>query len=259
MDSKRFLIVNADDFGLSEGVNRGIIEAHERGIVTSASLMVLKPSASSAAAYSREHLRLDVGLHLDLGEWAYDGEAWVPVYRVVPLDDHTVVAEELERQLSDFRRLVGRDPTHLDSHQHVHQDEPVRSAALELARRLGVPLRHFSAGIQYCGRFYGQTARGLPLPEAISVESLIAILTDLPPGLTELGCHPGRVTGEESPYGSERSTELDVLSHPRVRTVLVCRGHRAPLVSRGQDAVPAKRYRESCVAAIVLRACWRRH
>ena len=45
MDSKRFLIVNADDFGLSEGVNRGIIEAHERGIVTSASLMVLKPAS----------------------------------------------------------------------------------------------------------------------------------------------------------------------------------------------------------------------
>ena len=61
MDSKRFLIVNADDFGLSEGVNRGIIEAHERGIVTSASLMVLKPSAVSAAAYSREHLRLRRG------------------------------------------------------------------------------------------------------------------------------------------------------------------------------------------------------
>ena len=48
------LIVNADDFGLSEGVNRGIIEAHERGIVTSASLMVLRPAAASAADYSRE-------------------------------------------------------------------------------------------------------------------------------------------------------------------------------------------------------------
>jgi chitin disaccharide deacetylase len=224
MDSRRFLIVNADDFGLSEGVNRGIIEAHERGIVTSASLMVLKPSASSAAAYSREHLRLGLGLHLDLGEWAYDGEAWASVYQVVPLDDHALVAAELERQLCEFRRLVGRDPTHLDSHQHVHQHEPIRSAALELARRLGVPLRHFSPGIQYCGRFHGQTARGLPLPEAISVESLIAILTDLPPGMTELGCHPGRATREESPYGSERATEVDVLAHPRVGFLLSAEG-----------------------------------
>jgi chitin disaccharide deacetylase len=224
MDSTRFLIVNADDFGLSEGVNGGIIEAHERGIVTSASLMVLKPSAPSAAAYCREHLRLSLGLHLDLGEWAYDGEAWTPVYRVVPLDDYAVVAEELERQLSEFRRLVGRDPTHLDSHQHAHRYEPVRSAACNLGRRLNVPLRHFSPGIQYCGSFYGQTARGLPMPEAISVESLLTILTDLPPGLTEVGCHPGRVTGDESPYGPERSTEVDVLSDPRVQTLLSSQG-----------------------------------
>jgi chitin disaccharide deacetylase len=224
MDSTRFLIVNADDFGLSEGVNRGIIEAHERGIVTSASLMVHKPSAISAAAYSREHLRLGLGLHLDLGEWAYDGEAWTPVYRVVPVDDYSVVTEELERQLSDFRRLVGRDPTHLDSHQHAHRYEPVRSAAHNLARRLNVPLRHFSHGIQYCGRFYGQTARGVPLPEAISVESLIAILSDLPPGVTEVGCHPGRVTGDELTYGSERSTEVDVLSHPRVKALVTSLG-----------------------------------
>jgi chitin disaccharide deacetylase len=224
MDSKRSLIVNADDFGLSEGVNRGIIEAHERGIVTSASLMVVKPAAAAAADYGREHPRFSLGLHLDLGEWAYDGGAWVLVYQIIPLDDHALVAGELERQLGDFRRLVGRDPTHLDSHQHVHLDEPVRSAALELARRLDVPLRHFSAGIPYCGQFYGQTARGLPLPEAITVESLIAILTDLPPGLTELGCHPGRGTGAESPYGAERSTEVDVLCDPGVRTHLDAEG-----------------------------------
>ena len=220
MDSTRFLIVNADDFGLSEGVNRGIIEAHEHGIVTSASLMVLKPSACSAATYCRDHESLDLGLHLDLGERTFDGEAWVPVYQVVPLDDVAVVAQALDRQLSDFRRLAGRDPTHLDSHQHFHRDEPVRSAALELARGLDIPLRHFSPKIQYCGRFYGQTARGHPLPEAIAIDSLIAILRDLPSGVTELGCHPGRVTDGESTYCAERSTEVDVLSNPRVRTSL---------------------------------------
>jgi predicted glycoside hydrolase/deacetylase ChbG (UPF0249 family) len=224
MDRARFLIVNADDFGLSEGVNRGIIEAHEHGIVTSASLMVLKPSACSAATYSRDHLSLDLGLHLDLGEWTFDGEAWVPVYQIVPLDDVAAVTQALDRQLSDFRRLVGRDPTHIDSHQHFHQDEPVRSVALELARRLDVPLRHFSPEIQYCGRFYGQTARGLPLPEAITIDSLIATLTDLPSGMTELGCHPGRATGEESTYCEERSTEVDVLSDPKIRALLPALG-----------------------------------
>jgi chitin disaccharide deacetylase len=224
MDSRRLLIVNADDFGLSEGVNRGIIEAHEQGIVTSASLMVLQEFAPHAAAYCREHDRLSLGLHLDLGECAYDGETWVAVYRVVALEDRAAIAEELDRQLGEFRRLVGRDPTHLDSHQHSHKDEPARSAALLLARKLNVPLRHFSPDVQHCGRFYGQSARGLSLPEAISLDSLIAVLTDLPSGTTELVCHPGRITAAESSYGAERSTEVDVLSHPSVRTFLLSQG-----------------------------------
>ncbi len=53
MPAKRYLIVNADDFGLSEGVNRGIIRAHEQGIVTSASLMVRGAAAAEAARYAR--------------------------------------------------------------------------------------------------------------------------------------------------------------------------------------------------------------
>jgi predicted glycoside hydrolase/deacetylase ChbG (UPF0249 family) len=224
MDSTRFLIINADDFGASEGVNRGIVEAHERGIVTSASLMVRGPSAASAAAHSCEHPRLSLGLHLDLGEWAHDGEAWTRVYEVVPCDDEAAVVEELERQLSQFRRLIGHDPTHLDSHQHAHRHEPIRSAAIKLAQSLGVPLRHFSPSIRYCGRFYGQTSRGLSVPHAISIESLIAILTDLQPGVTELSCHPGRSTEDELRYGSERSAELDVLLDPRVRILLRSQG-----------------------------------
>ena len=224
MESTRFLIVNADDFGLSDGVNQGIIEAHERGIVTSASLMVLKPAASAAANYSRNQIRLDVGLHLDLGEWAYDGKGWTLVDRVVPLDEPAVVAQELQRQLSEFRRMLGRNPTHLDSHQHAHRHEPTRSAAVTLARELGVPLREFSTGIQYCGRFYGQTTHGLALPEAISVESLMAILRNLPAGLTEISCHPGRTIGDALSYCNERSTEVDVLSHPQVRSLLSSEG-----------------------------------
>ena len=69
----RVLVVNADDYGRTEGVNRGIIEAHERGIVTSASLMVRWPAAREAAAYVRGGWRLGLGLHVDLGEWVFRG------------------------------------------------------------------------------------------------------------------------------------------------------------------------------------------
>src|SRR5207249_7492687 len=88
MIAQRYLIVNADDFGLSPGVNRGIIKAHDQGIVTSASLMVRMPAAAEAAAYAREHPSLSVGLHCDLGEWTYRDRKWEPVYEVAPLDDH---------------------------------------------------------------------------------------------------------------------------------------------------------------------------
>src|SRR3989442_11035463 len=115
-----FLIVNADDFGLSPGVNRGIIWAHENGIVTSASLMVRWPAAAEAARYTRATRSLGVGLHLDLGEWTCRGGEWSPLYQVARLDHPVEVREEVSRQLSAFRELVGQDPTHLDSHQHVH-------------------------------------------------------------------------------------------------------------------------------------------
>src|SRR5258708_5839654 len=141
MTATRYLIVNADDFGQSPGVNQGIVEAHEQGIVTSASLMVRWPAAAAAAEYGCQHPDLSVGLHVDLGEWAYRDGTWAPVYEVAPLNDSTAVAEEVARQLAAFRRLLGREPTHIDSHQHVHREAPARSILTALARRLTVPLR----------------------------------------------------------------------------------------------------------------------
>src|SRR5512143_125956 len=136
MAAKRYLIVNADDFGLSAGVNRGIIRAHEEGILTSASLMVRYPAAAEAARYALEHPRLSVGLHLDLAEWVYRDDQWIPRYQVVATDSEAAVAEEVTRQHESFRRLLGRAPTHIDSHQHVHRNDPVRSVAGLLAQEL---------------------------------------------------------------------------------------------------------------------------
>src|SRR6185503_13954375 len=79
---ERSLIVNADDFGLSPGVNAGVARTHEQGILTSASLMVRRPAAAAAAEYAQGTPALGVGLHVDLGEWArIDGE-WKAVYEV---------------------------------------------------------------------------------------------------------------------------------------------------------------------------------
>jgi predicted glycoside hydrolase/deacetylase ChbG (UPF0249 family) len=216
----RFLIVNADDFGLSAGVNQGIIRAHERGVVTSASLMVRWPAAKAAADYAAAHPRLSLGLHLDLAEWVYRDEQWVPRYQVVPADDERAVADEVTRQCESFRRLVGKDPTHLDSHQHVHRNEPVLSIMSRFAHQMAVPLRSFSPAVRYCGDFYGQTGEGEPYPEGISLEGLLNILSTLPEGVTELGCHPGEDEHLDSVYRVERKHEVEVLCDQRVRQAL---------------------------------------
>jgi predicted glycoside hydrolase/deacetylase ChbG (UPF0249 family) len=220
---KRILIVNADDFGRSHAINRGIALAHDRGIVTSASAMVRWPTAGDAAEIARKRPALSVWLHIDLGEWAYAGGEWRPAYEVTE-DEPESVAAEIESQLARFSALFGRPPTHLDSHQHVHRDEPVRAIVLDLGHRLGVPVRHFAPGVVYRGDFYGQTPRGEPFPDAISAESLLRLLSTLTPGVTELGCHPASGPEQTSSYAAERLHELEALCDPRVRTAVQAEG-----------------------------------
>ncbi len=218
--AERLLIVNGDDFGRTPGINRGIRGAHEHGILTSASLMVRWPAAVEAAGYARGRPALSVGLHIDLGEWVHRDGHWEPVYTVVPTEDAEAVLAEVSAQLETFRRLVGRDPTHVDSHQHVHLREPTRSVVLEAVRPLGIPTRACSSAVSHCGDFHGQTGRGEPWPEGITVVALLRILAGLPRGFTELGCHPGEDDDFDSPYRVERSTEVSVLCDPRVRAAL---------------------------------------
>lgn len=182
----RYLIVNADDLGYAQAVNDGIFAAYEGGIVTSTSLMVLRDAAPAAVEALSEHPDLAVGLHLEAGE-------------------------DLRPQLDLFREMTGRDPTHVDSHKHLHETDAAFGAAAEaLAAEIGVPLRN--RGIRYERRFYG---RG-----AISPERLIALIEALPPGWTEIGCHPAAGPAPISSYDSERQIELATLRDPGVKSLL---------------------------------------
>ena len=222
----RRVVVNADDFGLTSGVNRAVVEAHAEGIVTSTTAMVRQPAVAEAAALARAHPRLGVGLHVDLGEWAYRDGDWVALYTVVDPGDHDAVAREVDHQVGRFCRLFGRLPTHLDSHQHVHDSSPAREVVAAAAAGLGVPVRGGS-GIPYVGGFYGQLSKGGPHHEAITVDALVALLDDLPPGTSEVACHPGYPDGLAATgtmYVAEREVELRVLCDPRVREAVVAAG-----------------------------------
>ena len=209
MSARRRLIVNADDLGATAGVNRGIAHAHAHGIVTSASLMVHGRGAGDAVAVAAANPCLSVGLHWDLDAGGVDR---------VDLADPVAVRAELEAQLVAFERLIGRRPTHLDSHHHVHRRPEIAPVARELAAALGLPLRA-EGDVRFVGGFYGQWEWRVTDLAHVSPDFLIWILrNEITEGWTELGCHPGYVTAElTSVYGAEREVEVETLADPRVR------------------------------------------
>jgi predicted glycoside hydrolase/deacetylase ChbG (UPF0249 family) len=156
---------------------------------------------------------------VDLGEWVYRQGKWEAVEEV-----SGTPSEEIQRQHARFCELVGREPTHLDSHQHVHREQEVGALMADLALKLRIPLRGSDSRVRYCGNFYGQTAKGEPLPGAIGVRALLDLVAGLPLGMTELGCHPGLETYDDVPYGIERSIEVQTLCDPYVRSELTSLG-----------------------------------
>lgn len=220
----RTLIVNADDFGQSEGINNGIIKAHEMGIVTSTSMMVRYPAAIAAAAYAKTNSSLGIGLHVDLGEWKYINEEWEQLYHVVAMDDIKAVEKEVYDQLENFYRIMQRKPTHIDSHQHVHQRALLHPIFQELAATLNVTLRGCGDEVKYCGDFYGQTYDGSPYHDAISVDALKNVIQRLPSGITELACHPGLGNDINTMYSSERAMEVESLCESSIREAVIDSG-----------------------------------
>jgi chitin disaccharide deacetylase len=211
----RCIIVNGDDLGLSPGVNRGIAEAHHQGVLTSASLMVERPASREGAGLANDLPALSVGLHADLtdarGQQLAGREA---AHRCEAI---------LQRQLDRFQELVGRLPTHLDSHHNVHRDPLLLPFFLELADRHRLLLRDHSP-VRHLGSFYGQW-NGETHLEQISVDGLIGVVaTEVREGVTEIGCHPGYADPQlRSSYRREREAELRTLCDPAVREFLSAR------------------------------------
>jgi len=207
----KYLIVNADDFGYWPSVNRGIVDCHARGVLTSASLMVTGHAVAEAIALSGEHPRLSVGLHFDV--WGEDERSF-------PTADLGAVRDEFNRQLDEFERLLGRLPTHVDSHRHVHRDEHLFPLFQELVEPLGVPLRG-DHKVAYVGGFYAQWEWKKTQLEYVSVQHFERMLREeVADGWTEFGCHPGYVDGMRSVYLAEREAEVRTLTDPRLRRTI---------------------------------------
>lgn len=265
-EQAKILIVNADDFGLSEGVNRGIIAAHQNGILSSTSIMPNGPAFDDAVNIALANPSLDVGVHLtligekcvspasELRDMVDKAGALPQSYLVFTRqllskrfsvgDVQTEIRAQVERVLK-----AGIDPSHIDSHQHVHMLPSVFAIVLDIAREYGIPamrvpldqvepdgaglisrlmhavflprisrvrlLQVEAAGLRSPDRFWGLGVSG-KMDEA----SLLGILRSLGPGINEIMCHPGvsdTETVERYPWDYSWDEERTVLQLDSVR------------------------------------------
>jgi predicted glycoside hydrolase/deacetylase ChbG (UPF0249 family) len=248
-DATPQLIVTADDFNLSKGVSRGILDAHQHGIVTETSVMVNLGDLQQAAAMLAGAPRLAIGLHLNITRGrpvatpsavaellGADGQfCGAPQALPVQLRSAAVRAE-FQAQVDAFARGFGRLPWHLDTHHHVHQHPLVLDVLLDLAASLRLPVRSLDAPMRAI-----MMARGLGSPAHFlgdaadepywTVTRLLSTIPTLSPGITELMCHPGYFddTIAYSRYGRQRDVERQALCTPEVATRL--REHGVRLVT----------------------------
>lgn len=151
----KLVIVNADDFGLTEGVNRGILDAHHRGVVTSTSLLANGAAFQGAVALAQAAPKLGVGVHLNLTDGKPtaraadiptlvngDGTlAWTPMQLVKGLVAGTIRLDHIERELRaqiEYVLAAGVRPTHLDGHQHIQAWPSIFAITVKLALEYGI-------------------------------------------------------------------------------------------------------------------------
>ena len=245
MRPARTLIVNADDFGLTSGVSRGILEAHRAGIVTSTTVIVNRP-IDPALLDELGASGLGVGLHLNLtlGPPVSDPKrvpSLVDAEGKFIRDAREAAARaskdeariELGTQIDVFRRLLGRFPTHLDTHHHVGRHEPILELVLDFARAIKVPVRSQDAAVRGAARrlklrtpdhFVGESG-----PEPYwTAARVLEQLASLPGGVSEFMTHPGHYDEDlaYSRYGTQRDIELRGLTDPRARELIEREGIR---------------------------------
>ena len=191
------LIVNADDFGYSPSVNKGIIEAHLYGIVTSTSVMVDSIAAEEAKELNT-YTDLGVGLHF--------------VY-----DSKNSISDELNRQVEKFTAIVGAKPDHIDIHKVRIDDFELKNAVIAFAESKRTPAR-YSGKAKFIDSFFGPHTDG-----DLSVDRLKRSLIEVNEECNELMCHVGYSDDylrSLSSYNDMRELELKAICDPQIKSYL---------------------------------------
>ena len=226
------LVFNADDLGLSHGINRGILECYKKGVVNSASLMTNTPFFEEAVGFIHEHQLPNIGLHFNLTEFQpllathktlcnADGTFIRAITNQKQVDVREV-ADELEAQYSKAVR-AGVCITHFDSHHHVHMSALLRKEFVTIAAKYRMPLRkchntyrnplkrlrHY--WLYRKQPFYTELFSSLFYDEAATVANLNHLIKNTTATL-EIMCHPGYEDQGNGAYNSQRLAELKLLT-----------------------------------------------
>ncbi len=247
----RKLVVNADDFGFTRDVNRGIVEAHRNGILTATTLMACGEAFDDAVQLAREHPTLDIGVHLVLVGQAPYPMTVAKLTRAVVLGK-IAIYDELSAQV---RKVLdaGLTPTHLDTHKHTHLLPPVLDAVARISqdfhipwvrrpfdfpltprgiswkkravsRAFGVVRSRFERVLQGRGCRYTDHFAGFQITGNFDASGVAALIRALPEGSTEFMCHPGICTAElrasQTRLKESREAELRALTSPEARRAL---------------------------------------
>ena len=192
------LIVNADDFGYSYSINKGIIEAHTRGIVTSTSVMIDAIAAHEAKELTKFY-DLSIGLH----------------FEVIKIEN---IEAELERQIDKFVSIVGKRPDHIDTHKRHTTEEVIKDVLEDYAKNHSTPVRCFDA--KHIGSFGINSNDG-------SVTQLKRSIDEATGECSELMTHVGYSDDylrEHSSYNDPREDELKSICSTEIKQYIHDKG-----------------------------------
>lgn len=230
------LIINADDFGLTNAVTYGIYDAIKHGIVTSTTLMVNTKASILAANLTKEHSDLNVGLHFNLSlgkpltncRSLVDGNNNFIKPKVLKNDEQYLeeeIYQELVAQYQRYLELVGKKPTHVDSHLYVHQIFPkVNRQLIRFSEEYHLPVRGYS------NKFFKETyfEKNFKVLQNDNYSSLLEkfkrlIEEDECYEIVELMAHPGFIDVDLlniSSYNQPRCLEYQVLKSNEAKEFL---------------------------------------
>ena len=228
------MIINADDFGYSKGINYGVLEAHKNGVLTSATLMTGMPGAEHAARIMKEIPGMGVGLHLNtaLGKPGNSKRKtltdekgfFIKPDKVLELNieyNEEELYDELKEQFERFMELTKQKPTHMDSHLFSSDKlEKVKKIAQILADEYKIPLRNHGTKYYEKVRFINhRDFGGIPGLEYVA-ENFDDIIKNK---YVEIMSHPGYVDTyvmKNSSYNIMRAEELDFLTGDRIKELI---------------------------------------